>query len=85
MAANRGQDFISVQRRAVRKIWDGLHELLAAQDEWSGGDYLNTLPPGSGDNAGITAAFVGSAVFDTANALATALTSGHKTNLVRLL
>lgn len=82
----REQDYITAARAAARKLWQGIHELLALQSEWNALDYGNTLDAGQGDNLGIVAAAVGSAVFDTANeAKLRLLQTGHATNLAKLL
>lgn len=82
---SRQQDFISEARSAAQKIWDGINELEALQNEWNALDYSNTLQDGEGDNAGYTADETGAVVFDSANALRTTLDGGHATNLGKLL
>lgn len=81
----RPQDYITLVRQQNKAVWDGINALVALQREWSALDYGNTLEDGSGDNTGVTAAEVGSVVFDTANAMATLLGQGHATNMAKLL
>lgn len=86
MPAAREQDFITLARAAARKVWEGMHELLAMQTEWNALDYGNTLDNGEGQNAGLTRTEIGAVVFDTANELKLrVIDTGHKTNLARLL
>lgn len=86
MPAAREQDFITLARASARKVWEGLHELLAMQNEWNALDYGNTLDNGEGANTGLTKTEVGAVVFDTANELKTrVIDTAHKTNLAKLL
>lgn len=81
----RAQDYITEARQLNRQVWDGINELVALQREWNALDYGNTLDDGEGDNADVSAAEVGSVVFDTANAFVAVLGAGHATNMARLL
>lgn len=81
----RQQAYITEVRTAAQKVWDGINELKALQAEWNALDYSTTLAPGDNQNTGITAAQIGSVVFDTANALEALLGQGHATNLANLL
>lgn len=81
----RSQNYISLVRDANRKAWEGINELVEFQREWNALNYGATLPDGSGDNAGITAAQVGAVVFDSANAFVTVLNTGVATNMAKLL
>jgi hypothetical protein len=47
--------------------------------------YGNTLPAGTGTNAGLTHVEIGAVVFDTANAMVAVLNAGHATNMAKLL
>lgn len=85
---SREQDFISIQRDAARKIYDGINTLKESQREWNALGYGDNLDAGSGENAGITKELVGPVVFDTANALDAVLTANgnaHLANLAKLL
>lgn len=81
----REQDFITEARSANRAVWEGLLKLKSLQREWNALDYGATLPPGAGENEGVTAAEVGAVVFDTSNALETVLNQGFATNMAKLL
>lgn len=81
----REQDFITEARSANRAVWEGLLKLKSLQREWNALDYGTTLPPGAGENEGMTAAEVGAVVFDTSNALETVLNQGFATNMAKLL
>lgn len=84
--ANRNQDFISEARTHAKAIWEASVALLGMQKEWNAKDFGNTLPDGEGDNAGYTAAEVGSVVFATADEIKLRiLDTGHATNLANLL
>lgn len=82
---NRQVQYINEARDATRRLWDALNDLIVLQREWNAEDYGNTLAAGTGDNNGITAAMVGAAVFDSANAFVTVLNTGVATNLSNLL
>lgn len=81
----RPQDYITLARQYNKAIWDGINGLIALQREWNALDYGNTLEDGAGENEGVSKAEVGSVVFDTANAMATLLGTGHATNMAKLL
>ncbi len=81
----REQDFITEARSANRAVWEGLLKLKSLQREWNALDYGTTLPPGEGENEGVTALQVGAVVFDTSNALETVLNQGFATNMAKLL
>ncbi len=81
----REQDYYTLARQANTAIWDALNDLMALQREWNALDYGNTLEPGAGSNAGLTATEVGAVVFDTANAMQAVLAAGHATNMAKLL
>ena len=82
---NRHQNYISGIRASNRKIWEGVQELIAAQQEWNALDYGNTLPAGEGENYGLTHLQIGAVTFDTANALRAVQNAGHSTNMAKLL
>ena len=82
---NRHQNYISGIRASNRKIWEGVQELVAAQQEWNALDYGNTLPAGEGENEGLTHLQIGAVTFDTANALRAVQNAGHSTNMAKLL
>jgi hypothetical protein len=82
---SREQDYITKVREANRAIWEGVNQLKALQREWNALNYTEELDDGEGANAGITAAQIGSVVFDTTDALIALLDQGHATNIARLL
>lgn len=81
----RKQQYITEARAHARAIWEALNALEGLQREWTALDYGSSLEAGEGANAEITAAEVGSVVFDTTNALRSLLNEGHATNLAHLL
>lgn len=81
----RENDYITEARAANRAIWNGINALKALQPEWNALDYGTTLDEGVSDNAGIAPSDVGAVVFDTADALAELLKSGHAANMAKLL
>ena len=83
--ATREQAFITAARSAAQSLWEALNTLETLQKEWFALDYGNTLDSGEGENAGITAAMVGSVVHDTANAMRAVMNAGHSTNVCKLL
>lgn len=86
MSASRQQDYYSLARAANRQIWDGMHALLALQDEWNALDYGTTLADGVGENTGLVKTDIGSVVFDTATELKTRIfDTAFKTNMAKLL
>lgn len=82
---SREQDFISEAKAANKAIWDNIHKLKGMQSEWNALDYGNTLDDGEGANVPLTKTEVGSVVFDTTDALLATLSSGHATNMAKLL
>ncbi len=82
---NRDSDYITRVRIANRAIWEGINDLLELQRQWNALDYGSTLMPGVDVNDAIDATEVGAVVFDTANAMVTLLSSGHATNMAKLL
>lgn len=83
---SRHQDFITLARQHATAIWEASTALLEMQKEWNALDYGNTLADGENGNAGYTAAEVGSVVFATADEInLRILTTGHATNLAKLL
>ena len=82
---SRESDYISEARTAARDLLDAYQRLLNMQFEWNALDYSTSLDAGTGENAGITSAQVGSVVFDTANAITAVFNAGHATNISRLL
>lgn len=82
---NRHQNYISGIRASNRKVWEGIQELVAAQQEWNALDYGNTLPAGEGENEGLTKLEIGAVAFDTANAMRIVQNDGHATNMAKLL
>lgn len=81
----REQEYITLARAYNKQVWEGIYGLLALQAEWNAGDYGTTLDNGTGENAGILKAEVGSVVFDTAEAFEALLGQGHGTNMSKLL
>ncbi len=81
----RTTDYITIARQNCRQLWDALNNLEEMQKEWNALDYLNTLPEGTGANAGITAAIVGAAVFDAVTAIRTVMNAGSATNIAKML
>lgn len=86
----RQSDFVTHAREFARMVFDGWVGLAGLQKQWNAGAYgvgaANEIPTATtGENEGITAAQVGSAVFDTADALTTLMNTGHATNLERIL
>lgn len=81
----RNEAYYTAVRDANKKVWDGINTLKALQREWNALDYSSTLADGEVAHAGITAAELGSVLFDTANALDALLGQGHATNMARLL
>lgn len=84
----RESDYVTRVRDANREAWNAIRKLKALQLEWNALDYSTTLGPevfDDGEHEGLTAAYVGSVVFDTANAIETLLSTGHATNMARLL
>lgn len=82
---SRGSDFYYRVRVANKQLWVALNALVAEQRQWNALDYGSTLLPGEGTNEGLVAADVGAVVFDTANAIAALLATGHATNMAKLL
>lgn len=84
----KASDFYSNARTFARMIHEGITGLRNLQPQFNYGGYgpagANPLPNGTGANEGITAAEVGAAVFDTADALKTVLDNGHGANLEKL-
>lgn len=83
--ASRQQNYISEVRYNAEKLWEAYLALLAAQNEWTAQDFANTLDDGVGANVEITAASVGSIVFNTANAMQVVMSAGHATNITAVL
>lgn len=80
-------DFVSEARDATTKILEGYEKLISMQGEWNALDYGNAIVPNDlvgSEHEGLTAANVGAAVFDSANAITTLLGAGHATNLNRI-
>jgi hypothetical protein len=86
---NKQSDFFSNARAYSKMIYDGVNGLKNLQNQFNYGGYgpggPNPLPPGIGENDGITSAEVSAVVFDTADALSTTLNSGHGANIEKLL
>lgn len=76
------QEYINQVRAANKKVWDGINALVELQKQWNALDYGSTLVDATG---AYTAAEIGAVVFDTANALAAAQSTGHATNQAKLL
>lgn len=86
VASGRQIQYIAEARQAARNFWNAYHTLIAMQTEWNALDYANTLADGTGDNAGITHAEMGAAIFDTANEVKLRIfDTAFKTNLAKLL
>ena len=88
MAASNAQKqaFINAARQAATEYWNAQETLIALQAEWNALDYANALVNGdfTGDNEGLTAANIGSVVFDTANAMQVVFNAGNATNIARI-
>jgi hypothetical protein len=85
--AARDEDFTTIVRQANRELWQAWLTLKSLQNEWNAQDYGNTLDlDEAGENGHLNAAQVGAVVFDTANAIDTAVMQiGHATNITNLL
>jgi hypothetical protein len=85
--AARDEDYVTLVRQANRDLWEAWLVLKGLQNEWNAQDYGNTLDLDvSGDNGHLDATKVGAVVFDTANAIDTAVMQiGHSTNVTNLL
>lgn len=89
----RKQDYIQEARGATRQLWEAYLTLLSLQPEWNGQDYGSTLGEGFEDaqgnpnaHAGLTSAQIGAVVFDTVNAIKSAVVDvGHATNITNIL
>jgi hypothetical protein len=77
--------YITQIRQLNRQLWEAVINLQEAQRQWTALDYAATLPDGTANNEGITAAQVGAVVFDTTNAFVAVLEDGHATNMAKLL
>jgi len=80
------QAFINTARAHARALWAAHRGLLQLQAEWNALDYGNDLEAGdfTGDNEGLTGANIGSVVFDTADAIAVVMATGHATNVATI-
>jgi hypothetical protein len=81
----RSQDVYTEVRNASRQIIESLNALAAIRTEWTALDYGSTLPVGEGENAGLTSTEIGACAFSTAQAFENLLSSGHATNLYRVI
>lgn len=81
----RQQDFITETRNEARALWDALNNLEAKQQEWNALAYGDNPFSGEGANDGYTSTECGAVVFDTVDAIRTALNTGHATNIAKLL
>lgn len=79
------QNYINQARQQTQLLWNAYLALKGMQDQWNALSYGTTLMDGSGPNAGITAAAVGSVVFDSVNAITTVFATGVATDLAELL
>lgn len=77
----RTEDHISEVRAAVTQILDALDQLRALRREWDSLDYVNTLPDGSGTNAGITRAEIANAYTSIGELDTYVYTAGRNTSL----
>lgn len=88
MAASTSQKqaFINAARQAATQFWEAQTSLIALQADWNALDYGTALTNAdfTGDNEGLTAANIGSVVFDTANAMQTVFNAGNATNIARI-
>jgi hypothetical protein len=88
MAASSAQKqaFINAARQSATDYWTAQRELIALQAEWNALAYGDTLTDAdfTGDNEGLTAANIGSVVFDTANAMQVVFNAGNATNIARI-
>jgi hypothetical protein len=87
MMAARHEDYVTIARQANRELWQAWLTLKGLQNEWNAQDLGNTLDlDENGENGHLNAAQVGAVVFDTANAIDTAVMQvGHSTNITNLL
>jgi len=83
--AGRDQDFITNARFHAKQLWNAVLALESMQSQWNALNYADTLPPGEGENVGLTKTEVGAVVFDSANAFRVVLDTGVATNLAKLL
>lgn len=81
----RDQDYISEARAVAKSIWEAKAKLDQLKAEWVALDYANDLADGTDANAGYTAQDVSAVVNTTNAALDSLLSSGHATNLAKLL
>lgn len=83
----RHDDYVTTVRQNAATLWNAWLNLIAAQEEWTAQDLGNTLDiDPNGENGHLTAVQVGAVVFDTANAINTAVMDiGHATNITNLL
>jgi hypothetical protein len=84
VSISRPDAYITEVRTANRKVWDGINALIILQREWMLCDYTTTLPPGTGDNEGITSQEVSDVVNTTTDALNALLEEGHALNMSKL-
>lgn len=86
IVTDRQQDeYITLARGLARQLWDSVQRLKSMQDTWNALDYSNNLDNFSGSNEGLTAANIGSVVFDTTNAIDVLFDAGHATNVCTIL
>jgi hypothetical protein len=83
--ATRGDTYVTNIRTSVKAFWESYLFLLSQQEEWNAQDYGTTLAAQLEINSDVTAAQVGSAVFDAMNAVNTVMDAGNATNLTNVL
>lgn len=81
----RNNEYITLARKLATQLWNTIHGLQDLQAEWMALDYTNTLPDGTGINAGYTKQEVSDVVNTTTNALVELMNAGHGTNVAKLL
>lgn len=90
MEENTSQENTDLQqytmaRAYAHQLLDAIHGLEAMQTRWNSLDSGNTMIAGEGVHNGLLPADVGAVVFATADAMRALLTSGHGTNISKLL
>lgn len=75
----------TLARQYARQLLAAITGLEAMQTRWNSLDSGNTMIPGEGVHLGLLPADIGAVVFATADAMRALLTSGHGTNISKLL
>lgn len=83
-ATINNQDFITATRNLTTQFWNAYTGLISMQTQWNALSYGTTLMDGTGTNSGVTAAEVGSVLFDSMNAITTVFNTGVATDLAEV-